>query len=520
MSTKNIQPGILEGQTVEKGLALSCDVCVVGSGAGGGTTAAVLAKAGLHVIVVEEGGYFTQNRFRMLEAESFPNLYQEGGQRTTKDLSAAIYQGRSVGGGTTVNWTTCFHLPEETLEHWSKKRGVRSLTNDALAPHYKAMEKRLGIHKVDLAQVNKNNRLLYDGCKKLGWKVDTLKRNVRGCAQTGYCGLGCPIDAKQSTLITTLPDAMNHGATVISRCRVEKLHQEGSHIRSLSAVFLDAFGRKETGVKVDIKAKKFILSAGSIGSPSILLKSGISSGSGLTGKRTFLHPVIGCGAIFDEEVHGYHGAPQGAASHHFAHRGDEMGYFMEVVPLQPLFVSGGIGGFGKTHFDTMQQLPNLQVSIAIGIDGLHDFQGGEVGIDKDGNPQLDYQFSEHHFKAFRHATKSLSRVQLAAGAKEVLTLHDPAGKIYKESDVDTVIDALPFAANQIYIGSAHQMGGLPMSDEKEKGVVRAEDLRHFDVDNLHVFDGSVFPTSLGVNPQLSIYGLTHLMASRLATSWK
>jgi len=515
-----LQPGVLEGQTLTQDLNVSCDVCIIGSGAGGATTAAVLAQAGLHVVVVEEGGYFTQNRFRMREEEAFPYLYQEGAQRASKDLSVGIYQGKAVGGGTVVNWTTCFRLPEHTLAHWHKHHGVQDLTANELIPHYEQVEHRLNIHKVGLDEINRNNRLLYDGCKALGWEVDTLKRNVRGCARTGYCGLGCPIDAKQSALVTTLPDAMRHGATVISRCRVEKLVTEGSTVTTLEGTFLDGFGRAPTGQVLKLKAKHFVLSAGAIGSPSVLLRSGIASSSGLTGKRTFLHPVTGSAGVFDEEVAGYHGAPQGAASHQFAHRGDDVGYFMEATPLQPLFAASGLGGLGAAHRAQLEKLPQLQVTLALTIDGFHDgVPGGTVELDSDGAPRLDYVVQPKQWEALREASKSMAKMQFAAGAKEVKTLHEPTGVMKSPDDIDRVIDRLPYEANKVFVASAHQMGGCPMSDNKATGVVRSADLRHHDVENLHVMDGSVFPTSLGVNPQLSIYGVTHRTASRLAQAW-
>lgn len=517
--SQELLPGVLEGQTVERDLVTTCDVCIVGSGAGGSTAAQNFARAGLKVVVVEEGGYFTTPRFRMREDEAYPWLYQDGGQRASKDASVAIYQGKAVGGGTVVNWTTCFRLPEDVLEHWKTQHGVSGFTASDLIPHYETVEKRLNIHKVGLDEINRNNRLLYDGCKTLGWEVDTLKRNVRGCARTGYCGLGCPVEAKQSMAVTFLPDAMNRGATVISRCRVDRLTKDGNRITGIRGHFMDAFGRHPTGLSIEVKAKRTILCAGAIGTPSVLLRSGLGSEAAMTGKRTFLHPVVASAAEYDDDVAGYYGAPQGAASHHFAHRGSEVGYFLEAVPLQPLFVSTGTGGYGKQHREVIQRLPKLAGIIALAIDGHHEeVDGGTVSLDADNNPVLDYTPHPKVFAAFRDALKNIAKLQLETGAKRIFTGHDPVDVITKTADIQK-LDAALFRPNSIFVGSAHQMGGAMMGAKEKGAVVRSEDLRHQTLEDLYVMDGSVFPTSLGVNPQLSIYGLTHLMSSRLAAAW-
>jgi choline dehydrogenase-like flavoprotein len=206
-----LQPGLTEAQTLERDLELTADVCIVGSGAGGAVAADVLTDAGLKVLVVEEGGYFTRERFRMREEECYPHLYQESAQRTSKDLSVAIYQGRAVGGTTVVNWTTCFRTPDETVERWRQHHGVGEVDSAALRPWFERAEARLNIRPIPLEDVNLNNRLLWDGCKALGFEVETLHRNTAGCIKSGYCGMGCPVDAKQSMLLTYLPDAMTKG---------------------------------------------------------------------------------------------------------------------------------------------------------------------------------------------------------------------------------------------------------------------------------------------------------------------
>ena len=519
MSPRPLPAGVTEGQTLTGHTDLAADVCVIGSGAGGAVAAAHLAQAGFQVLVVEEGGYFTQDRFRMQEEDCYPHLYQESAQRTSKDLSVAIFQGRAVGGTTVVNWTTCFRTPESTVERWRTHHAVGGVDVAALDPHWAAVEARLGIEKIELAAVNQNNRLLYDGCRKLGFEVDTLARNVRGCARTGYCGMGCPIEAKQSMLITYLPDAMDAGAAVLSRCRVERLELEGGEVKALHGRLMDALGVGFTGGTVTVRARRFILAAGAIGSPTLLIRSGAPDPHRRAGARTFLHPVIVSAGEYEGPVHGYHGAPQGVASHHHARRGDDVGFFLEAAPLYPLLMATAIPGWGLQHRATMARLPHFAAHIALAIDGHHEGEeGGRVEVLPSGRPALDYVVSDKTWAAFREAQKVLARVQLASGAKRVMTLHTEPVIMASEAEVAKLDDA-PFAPNRVGVFSAHQMGGCGMSDDPKRGVVRSEDLRHHQVENLHVVDGSVFPTSCGVNPQLSIYGLSRLIAHRLAAAW-
>jgi len=180
----------------------------------------------------------------MQESDCYPHLYQESAQRTTKNLDVAILQGRAIGGGTAVNWTTSYRTPEDVVERWRTKHKATGVKYKDLEPHWQIIEERLNVHRTNEGGVNKNNRMILEGCRALGFEAHLLKRNVRGCAQTGYCGFGCPIDAKQSTLVTLIPDAVNLGATVISRASVDSVTIDKNVVTGLKGRFKDALGRK------------------------------------------------------------------------------------------------------------------------------------------------------------------------------------------------------------------------------------------------------------------------------------
>jgi choline dehydrogenase-like flavoprotein len=312
---------------------------------------------------------------------------------------------------------------------------------------------------------------------------------------------------------------MNAGATVISRCRVDKLVYQGSEAVELQGSLLDATGRTPTGVRISVKAKRYILSAGAIGTPSILLRSGTEDPHGRVGVRTFVHPVVVSGAEYKDLINASRGAPQSIASHHFYDRGDEVGFLIEAAPLYPGLLATAISGFGAAHRAYMEKLPHIAIQLVLTGDGMHDdVPGGKVELRPDGTPVLDYPIAEKTWRALRFGQKIMARISLASGALAVTTPQDPALVIRTEKDIDK-IDGLAYSPVKTPVISAHVMGGAGMSDDPKLGVVRSEDLRHHQITNLHVVDGSVFPTSLGVNPQESIYGLAHLAVTRLVKAW-
>jgi choline dehydrogenase-like flavoprotein len=524
----DVQPGltIIEGSagafvdgSATKARTFRPQVCIVGSGAGGAVAAAQLAAAGFEVLVVEEGGHHTKTEFRMNEDAAYPMLYQEDAGRATKDLAISILQGRSVGGSTTVNWTTCFRTPDHVVDHWARVHNVKGFSYADLVPHWEAVEHRLNIAEIPYEDTNRNNRTLFDGCKKLGYQVATIKRNVKGCLKSGYCGMGCPVDAKQSMLVTYLPDAVAKGASVLSLCRVERLESKGGGKYALHGTLLQKDGRTPTEQTVTLEPEHVLLAGGAINTPGLLLRSGVNS-DGLVGRRTYLHPTIAQFGLYPEPIQGFYGAPQSVASHHFAQRGGEVGFVLEAAPVHPMLAALATPGIGDSHWQMMQRLAYAAGHIALHIDGFHpDEPGGTVELRKSGAPVLDYELPERVWRAMRVASKEMARIQLATGALETRTPHDPPAVVHNEAEL-ALIDRHPYGPNRLGVFSAHVMGGSAMNDDASRGVVRSDDLQMHALPGVHIIDGSVFPTSLGVNPQLSIYGLSHLISSRLAATWK
>ncbi|MES2263296.1 MAG: GMC family oxidoreductase [Pseudomonadota bacterium] len=509
---------VIDCSKLELNRTIEADVVIVGSGAGGGVTAEILALAGLKVVIVEEGALKSSSDFKMREADAYPTLYQEAGVRKTRDKGINILQGRVVGGTTTVNWTSSFRTPSGTLQYWQKHFGLTDFAPEALAPWFEMMEQRLHVAPWQGAP-NENNDVLKRGAAKLEIPTAVIPRNVQGCWNLGYCGMGCPTNAKQSMLVTTIPSALNHGATLLTHARAERFIFKGDRVEHLELMAMAADGLAPTGRGLTLRAKHYVVAGGAINSPALLLRSNAPDPHGLLGRRTFLHPTVLTAALFEQRIDGYAGAPQSVYSDHFlaTHPIDgPIGYKLEAPPLHPLLLSTTMAGFGAAHAETMRQFPHLNALLALLRDGFHDeAPGGSVALDGHGAPVLDYPITPFIWDGVRRAMLTMAEIQFAAGAKSVTPVHEMAGAYTTWEATRKAINGLPFQNLLTRVVSAHVMGGCGMSDDTRLGVVSSHG-RYHGVSNLSVHDGSLFPTSIGANPQLSIYGITARMASALA----
>ncbi|CRM02157.1 GMC family oxidoreductase [Pseudomonas poae] len=510
------------GAALDRDLTLEVDVAIIGSGAGGGTTAEILSAAGYRVLLIEEGPLKTSSDFKLLEDEAYASLYQEGIGRMSKDGAITILQGRAVGGTTLINWTSSFRTPDATLAHWASEYAVTGHSSSEMAPWFEKMEQRLGIAPWALPP-NANNDVIRKGCEKLGYSWHVIPRNVRGCFNLGYCGMGCPVNAKQSMLVTTIPSTLEHGGELLYLARAEQFNYSGDAISSLECVAMDARCVAPTGRRITVKARHYVLAGGGINSPALLMRSNAPDPHSRLGKRTFLHLVNFSAGLFEEVINPFYGAPQSIYSDHFQWQDGvtgKMSYKLEAPPLHPGLASTLFGGYGSANALDMSQLPNTHAMLALLRDGFHpDSTGGTVGLRGDGTPVLDYQVSPYAWDGLRRAFHSMAEIQFAAGARSVKPLHHDARYVNTLAEARRMIDELSLELHRTTLGSAHVMGGCAMGEDPKNAV--ADSLgRHHQLRNLSIHDGSLFPTSIGANPQLSVYGLSAKLATALAERLK
>lgn len=497
---------------------ITCDVAIVGSGAGAGITAELLTRAGLGVVIVEEGPLKSSGDFRQREAEAYPALYQESASRKTQDKAISILQGRCVGGSTTVNWTSSFRTPQSTLGFWQAHFGLQDFGVEALAPYFAQAERRLNISPWQM-QPNENNDLLRRGARKLDIPVSAIPRNVKGCWNLGSCGMGCPTNAKQSMLVTTIPAALDKGATLLVETRAEQFAFEGGKVQSLRCVAVDGNGRaRDAGRPTTIVARHFVLAGGAINSPAVLLRSKAPDPHRRLGTRTFLHPVVMSAAVMEQAVEGWAGAPQSVYTDHYLETqpiDGPMGFKLEAPPLHPVIMATTMPGHGQGQADLLAQFPRTHVLLALLRDGFHEQSpGGRVQLRGDGSAVLDYPLTDFVMEGGRRALLAMAELQFAAGARQVLPVHELGLPVDSWAKAKAAIEQLPMKPLLAKVVSAHVMGGCGLGGDDKLGVVRPDGV-HWQVENLSVHDGSLFPTSVGANPQLSIYGIVNRLAQGL-----
>lgn len=500
---------------------ITCDVAIIGSGAGAGISAELLTKAGLKVVIIEEGPLKSSSDFNQKESEAYPQLYQESAARKTEDKAINILQGRCVGGSTTVNWTSSFRTPAPTLKFWQDKFGLKDYNVDALSPYFEQAERRLNIGPW-LTPPNENNDLLRRGAAKLGIPAQAIARNVKGCWNLGSCGMGCPTNAKQSMLVTTIPAALDQGAQLLVETRAERFELANGRITAL----LCSFGLSNTAVAQQIHARSatkiiaahYVLAAGAINSPAVLLRSGAPDPYGRLGERTFLHPVVMSSAVFEQKVEAWQGAPQTIYTDHFLETqaiDGPIGYKLEAPPLHPVIFASTVPGMGQSQHDLLKAFPHNHTLLALMRDGFHEQSpGGRVKLRSDGSPVLDYPLNDYLMDGARRAMLSMMEIQFAAGATKVLPLHEMAQTYTTWGQAREAVNALPMKPLLTKVVSAHVMGGCGMAGLENQGVTRPDGM-HWQIENLSIHDGSLFPTSIGANPQLSVYGVVNLLAQGL-----
>ena len=497
---------------------ISCDVAIIGSGAGAGITAELLSRAGLKVVIVEEGPLKSSADFDQHESVAYPSLYQESAARKTEDKAINILQGRCVGGSTTVNWTSSFRTPESTLKYWREHFGLNGFSNDALSPYFEQAERRLNIVPW-LAQPNENNDLLRRGAARLGIGSAAIARNVKACWNLGSCGMGCPTNAKQSMLVTTIPAALDRGALLLVETRAERFELAGGKVQALVCAAVKANGAPSSdAIATTITARHFVLAAGAINSPAVLLRSQAPDPHKLLGSRTFLHPVVMSAAFMASRVEGWQGAPQSIYIDHYLETDEvdgPIGFKIEAPPIHPVIFASTVAGIGQQQADLLKKFPHTHVLLALMRDGFHaESPGGRVKLRADGSPVLDYRLNGFLMDGARRAFMAMAEIQFAAGAREVVPVHEMATPCSSWSEAKQAIQALPMKPLLAKVVSAHVMGGCGAAGKEKQGVTRPDGV-HWQIDNLSIHDGSIFPTSIGANPQLSIYGIVNRMAQGL-----
>jgi choline dehydrogenase-like flavoprotein len=349
------------------------------------------------------------------------------------------------------------------------------------------------------------------GLTELGWHVDSMPRNVRGCDQgevCGYCGYGCKLGAKQSTVKTWLADAAGDGARIVVRTSVEKVLVEGGAARGVRA-------RTADGHRLDVRARAVVAACGALNTPALLRRSGLSNEN--VGRHLRLHPATAVWGVFDDEVRPWEGTMQALYSDQ--HRGLDGGYGVkyETAPIHPtLLIAFAPWRSGRQHADLMSALAH---STPVGV-LLRDRDGGEVRVGRDGQPVVRYRLSEYDRKHARAGVDGAAQILEAAGARRIFSAHSKwvayePGVSGSRDGFMAAADACGWDSGRCAFNSFHIMGSARMGGSAADSACNPLG-ETWDVRDLVVCDGSAFPTASGVNPMVSIEAIAHMNARGLA----
>ncbi len=503
------EPKKLKVIVPDKEMTLCCDVCVVGSGAGGGVAAAVLAAAGKEVMVLEAGGYFDDADFDGGQLAGHQRLYAECGFASTRDHSVGFLAGECVGGGTVVNYCTSFRTPDEIREEWADE-GVEWIRGPEFTKSLDAVCERISVN-TNHNRVSKREQVLQCGLKRLGWHVDSMPRNVIACDQgkvCGYCGFGCAIGAKQSTVKTWLVDAQQHGAKILAETRAEKVR-----VQRGAACGVDA--RSKKGHRVVVKCKQVVVACGAIHTAALLLRSELENKH--IGRHLHLHPVSNVCGVFEEEIRPWEGTMQAIYSDEHCHLTGNYGVKYETTSLQPVIAMAVMPW--REPQDFYARMARLKNTSAIGV-LLRDRGAGRVVIDREGHPVSSYELSDFDRRHMQRGFRGAAEILESAGAKRIYSPHaklcsyEPG----KNGSIETFVkdmDAAGWGNAQLALFSFHIMGTARLGDSASVAATKP-DGESWEVKNLYVMDGSSFPSASGVNPMISIEAIAHRNATLLA----
>ncbi len=501
-------PKALQMTPVKGDTTLSCDVVIIGSGAGGGAAAGVLAGAGLDVIVIEAGGYYDDEDFDGSEFGAITRYYMAAPSGTV-DQSVGLIAGSCLGGGTVVNYSTSFRTPDDVRAEWASF-GVPAFTSEMYTASLEAVCERLGVNQ-EHNEPSTRDRKIQEGCVNLGWHIDAMPRNVRHCAQgkeCGYCGLGCRVGAKQSVVKTWLPDAQQAGARMVVGTKVSRVLIEGGGARGVAAV-------TDAGHHLTVRARAVVAACGALHTPALLRRSGLRNPS--IGKNLRLHPATAVMGVYDEELKPWEGVMQALYSDRFRNLHDNYGLKYETAAAHPHLMLTFIPWRGaRPHFELLQALSS---TVPLGV-LLRDRDGGEVRVGGDGEPIVRYKLSRFDADHLRTGIEGAAQMHEAAGAQRIYSAHTqwvsyrPGVAGSREQFMADADDA-GYGAGRIALGSFHIMGSARMGGSPASSVCDPTG-QTWEVRDLYVCDASTFPTASGVNPQISIQAIAHMNASGLA----
>jgi glycine/D-amino acid oxidase-like deaminating enzyme len=484
---------VTSGEETAEDIALECEVVVVGTGAGGAACAHELASRGRAVLMLEEGPFVRREGFTGRAQEMVKKLYRDHGLTLAfGNAGIPVWAGRAVGGSTVVNSGTCYRAPDRVFQNWRDNFGLTEFSSEKLAPYYERVEHMLHVTQAKMPLTGGVGRVIARGAGKLGYHHEALQRNAPDCDGQGVCAFGCPTGAKRSTDVSYVPEALKRGAQLLTGARVDGIDVVAGRARGVS-------GKLASGASFRIKADAVVVAAGALMTPVLFKRAGLLKHSQWLGKNLSIHPATKVMALFDEPIDMGSAIPQGYAVDEFASEG-----IMFEGGSTPLEVTAAsVPWTGRSFVKLLDQYRNLACFGFM----VQDTSRGQVRAGRGYSPLITYHLNRTDTERIHRGICILTEIYLEAGARRVFPFLPGAEEIRSRRDLEHLMKK-SIVPSDLDITAFHPLGTCRIGTDPEMSVLSPDHEAH-GIESLYVTDGSAIPSSLGVNPQLTIMAMAH-----------
>jgi choline dehydrogenase-like flavoprotein len=494
-------PNVECGWNARRDLTLTADVIVVGTGAGGAVAAALMAEAGLDVLMLEEGVLHTTKSFSTDVLATLRALYRDAGTSAIGGRPGIIFaEGRCVGGSTVINGGMCWRTPERILARWEREERLPEIGPAAMEPFFEEVEREVNPEVNREDTLGRHNLLFAEGARKLGWNPKPNLRNMRRCAGLNNCAFGCPTGAKQSMLVTYVPRALRAGARLATAARVDRVLFHGERATGVSGYFVGENLRAT--YRFSAHAPLVVLAAGARHTIGILKRSRLRAR--MIGRNLKTHPNAKVVGIFDEEINAWRGTHQSHQIHDFLDANILLAYAM----IPPGLLAASLPGLGGKSAELMALYNHMLPAVCL----IEDSGSGRVTLGWDRQPVMSYSLNRADTLAIHEGVAKAAQLMFAAGARRVLLPFAEMTELSSPDELHRVRQRPPRPAG-IELMTVHIMGSARMAAEPGRGAVDPFG-RVFATRGLYVADASLFPSGVGVNPQETIMALVTRNARR------
>jgi len=487
------------GETEPPGEGEECDVVIVGSGAGGAVAAATLAEAGLDVIVLEAGGHYDRDSYPGDRLEAIAELYRDGGLTIAAGRPPIpVPVAKVVGGTTVINSGTCFRAPDPVLAEWKGRYGIPWAED--MAEDYAEAEETLRVTQLDPETMGRNGQLAMEGAAAIGASGAPIHRNAGSCVQCSSCPFGCEIDAKRGMHVSYLPRAVAAGARIRAGVQAERVLVEDGRAVGVRCTAGGGTGRRPFTVRA---RRATIAAGGAFGTPELLQRSGL--GGRQVGRNLHIHPACWVGARYEEEVRGWDGVMQSF----YVDQWEPNGILLEATFTPLAFGGAWLLGAGESHQRAMLDFGH------VGSIGVHlcDRSSGRVGLGAEGSLRASYRLTGGDAGKLAFGIARAAEVHFAAGATEVYPNIARVG-VLRPGDL-AGFEATRFKPSELRLEAFHPMGTARIAADEREGACAVDGSVH-GTEDLYIADASLFPTSVGVNPMMTVIAFAKQVARGLA----